>query len=731
MNKADGRLIGVTAVGPVPVGVAHLPAEVGVSVIYGKNGAGKTRLLGALSAALRGEAPGEGRVFLHWAVEDAEDMHGGWRETLSRSLSQAYQDDRGRQLAELLRKRDQSFGSDREDWERENIANLFDRLQEEEFSPTTLAEVIFARYRDAAELLDMELPEYGRLPDGLAARVVLGGQLVFEAVGVPGEPAWSVYSALDLSHDHVREQVALDVERHANVRRIAGLFRNGEMTAQEVVDEFMAKASTELSDIPWVPTEDGNDEGQGLVLSMVDYGLEDWPRWASVPLHQLGTIHALPLAVTNDDGGDISVKTREHLVQAAGGQVIAAMDGDDVLLSDALEQCATQLQDRANQLLRRLMPQGPTLQFELTNPNRWFTHSLPTWSAVVPDGEISLERLSEAERKWSQVAISLAMATAGVGPDATVVILDEPEQGLHGHAEARLSDALAQISRESQCMVVAATHSAALLNAPAADKHHLSARVDGQVRSLRKIDADLARSFRDVRYGEQEVGLTPAEILQMVRLFVVVEGTHDQVVLEHLLASDLSAAGAVILCAFGAKNLPELTRAQLIWDYTDADVIVVLDGMSVDAVLPLWEQAKEAARSGNKRKAAQALRALEQLPGGEPVWLRELLQRALDTGHWERVHPHPLSMPDIVCYLPPDALGLDSVWDDVIQNWRSAAGRRAPVDLKGWVKKNYGISLSLKTLRRALQEAVPVREIQDLGLEIRVLSGMRDVDAKL
>src|SRR6478735_3686001 len=107
MGKGDGRLAGLTAVGPVPVGVAHLPAEVGVSVIYGKNGAGKTRLLGALSAALRGEAPREGRVFLHWALEGPGELWGGWRQTLDESLSQAYQDDRGRQLAELLRKRDQ------------------------------------------------------------------------------------------------------------------------------------------------------------------------------------------------------------------------------------------------------------------------------------------------------------------------------------------------------------------------------------------------------------------------------------------------------------------------------------------------------------------------------------------------------------------------------------------------------------------------------------------------
>lgn len=91
----------------------------------------------------------------------------------------------------------------------------------------------------------------------------------------------------------------------------------------------------------------------------------------------------------------------------------------------------------------------------------------------------------------------------------------------------------------------------------------------------------------------------------------------------------------------GAKNLPELTRPQLIWDYTDADAVVVLDGMSVEAVLPVWEEAAGSQGRG-ERKATQALRALERLPRGEPRWLRELLERALTAGHWERVHPHPL-----------------------------------------------------------------------------------------
>jgi energy-coupling factor transporter ATP-binding protein EcfA2 len=665
---------------------------------------------------------------MHWELKDPEDIYsGGWRAKLDQALAQAYQDDRGRQIAALLRRRDEVFGSEQEDWERENIARLFERLDEEDFSPTTLSEVIYGRLRDTAELRDMELPPGGLFGDHLAARVAHAGLLVFEAIGSPHLPQWTVYSALDLLNHQIREQVALDVQGRADFRRITDLARSGDLTTQEALDQLLRGGPTS-SDIPWEPTEDETDDGQGLVQAIVEHGFDQWPRWASIPLHRLGTVDELPVSVTDDDGRDVSTKTREYLLRASQGQVIAAMDGDEVLLSEALEKSSTQLQDRANRILNRLMPQAPTLRFQLTNPNHWFAGPRPTWRAILPSGDLALERLSEAESRWSRVAISLAMSMTSSDRATTIVILDEPEVGLHGHAEARLSQALTEVSRESQCMVLVATHSAALLDSPAATKHHLAAGAHGQLRSLRLLDADLVRAFRDVRYGEQEVGLTPAEILQMVRVFVVVEGPHDQVVLEHLLSADLSAAGAVILHAAGAKNLPELTRAQLIWDYTDADVVVVLDNLSVEAVLPVWEEAKRAARSGARGRAREVLRNLERLPGGEPRWLRELLERAIATGHWERVHPHPLSMPDIVCYLPPDAFGLTSSWDDLIQRWRGSAGGRTPADLKGWLTAEHRVNLGLRSLRRAVKAAVPVRELQELGLEIRVLAGMRDMD---
>jgi energy-coupling factor transporter ATP-binding protein EcfA2 len=46
------KLLGVTVVGPRPLGIQHVQLREGLNVLYGKNGTGKTRLLEAVSAML-------------------------------------------------------------------------------------------------------------------------------------------------------------------------------------------------------------------------------------------------------------------------------------------------------------------------------------------------------------------------------------------------------------------------------------------------------------------------------------------------------------------------------------------------------------------------------------------------------------------------------------------------------------------------------------------------------
>src|SRR4051812_50017023 len=66
------RLLGVTVCGPAPIGRVHVPLYEPLLALYGRNGAGKTRVLSAMIAALRGEQQPDSWGLVHVRVDDAD-----------------------------------------------------------------------------------------------------------------------------------------------------------------------------------------------------------------------------------------------------------------------------------------------------------------------------------------------------------------------------------------------------------------------------------------------------------------------------------------------------------------------------------------------------------------------------------------------------------------------------------------------------------------------------------
>ena len=61
----DYEILGVSLVGPPPLGVFHLEWQSVLTVLYGPNGAGKSALLRGIRNALLGEVTLDGRAYLH------------------------------------------------------------------------------------------------------------------------------------------------------------------------------------------------------------------------------------------------------------------------------------------------------------------------------------------------------------------------------------------------------------------------------------------------------------------------------------------------------------------------------------------------------------------------------------------------------------------------------------------------------------------------------------------
>ncbi len=182
------------------------------------------------------------------------------------------------------------------------------------------------------------------------------------------------------------------------------------------------------------------------------------------------------------------------------------------------------------------------LHYRLGHPNDWFAARPATWHAEEVDGNVlPLTSLSAAQQRWSALAISVALGS-GDADDPVVFLCDEPEAGLHRAAEARLPQGLATLARRTNAFVVVASHSPAMLNEPTVSQSHVSRHSSGRT-VVKDLPLTVTEAFAR-QASAHELGLTASDVLQLVRVFVVVEGPHDRAVLEHVLREDLHSASA-------------------------------------------------------------------------------------------------------------------------------------------------------------------------------------------
>src|SRR5699024_6236505 len=106
-----------------------------------------------------------------------------------------------------------------------------------------------------------------------------------------------------------------------------------------------------------------------------------------------------------------------------------------------------------NGLLGEMLPEPPELSCEVAPPEDWLAGRSCRWSATDRTGaEVALDQLSGAQMRLTRLALTLVLEAyeRGVRPrestntvcSPAIVLLDEPEAGLHRPAEDKLTQAL-------------------------------------------------------------------------------------------------------------------------------------------------------------------------------------------------------------------------------------------------------------------------------------------------
>lgn len=686
------ELIGISLFGPSPLEAVHLEFTDGLSVLYGLNGSGKTTILREAEAVLRGVGPGQpGGVSsrlscLHvclTSMQESPDLfeQSQFEESLFESLL-------GSQ--ELVDVPDHATRFERWQW------TLNYCLQQELDEDWIWDEPILAQQ------------------DTISFCLV--------PTGTPNRPTWGSYFSLGLS---AAEWAAKNDSQERQRNIINKVLTSGTLSEKEL--DFGKNPIAIFGDTPWTLL----GSGEGMLEK--DH-LRDWPTHFPLPVSALGQVEVPPVHVISDRGSITTTRdaTNKLLVSLAEeyGELIEIADPSETRLNPQFRGAVERLAADANAFLELTGPHYFKLKLELKSPHEWFVGEIPEWTASSVDGtSMGLGRLSGAELRWALAALQWTISEL----DATrpqIFLIDEPERGLHRMREQELPRMLRNLcTRSENLMVLAASHAPSFLDVRIGALHHIS-RLPGYPTALRAIDLGSSPLMSE---SAESLGLTPSDLLQLTRVFILVEGAHDESVLKSALGDDIRRAGGRIIPIYGATHARSIADARILFDATAASIVFVLDNVNSGPALNIWNQATQEYREGKRKAAKATLARLSTLgTGGETLWLQALGVRAIETNVIHRIKPFGLSKRDILCYLPPSAfIPGDTSWEELSAAYeRAKRGGLTKESFKSWLTKMRGADFSREKVENAaLTMGRPLpREFTELSLAIQSQGLLGPVD---
>lgn len=288
---------------------------------------------------------------------------------------------------------------------------------------------------------------------------------------------------------------------------------------------------------------------------------------------------------------------KEHLVQLARSTAYELGDKlNDVVpayLSDSAR-VTIKTANKPQRLQEAFLAAIGDLEIHVSLGNRVIAEPWDKTENELPPGAEPLETASAGVQR----AVSLSTLELYADPDLwpatkpVILLIDEPEVGLHPSAQRRLARALSRLSDRSGVQALIVTHSATLINGTS---------LPGVRIVHRRIEDDVDRSEvlvpHDLHMVAEALGATPADVL-LGQCFVVVEGATERAVLPiwaEKLGIDLERGGVRL---FGAEGWTKEFALSLVIDlvYPGARLYLLLDAGEIAET----ERAKTVERFGGR-----------------------------------------------------------------------------------------------------------------------------------
>jgi hypothetical protein len=195
-----------------------------------------------------------------------------------------------------------------------------------------------------------------------------------------------------------------------------------------------------------------------------------------------------------------------------------------------------------------------------------------------------------------------------------------------------------------------------------------------------------------------QLGLIPSDLLRRWRVVLLVEGHHEELIFQEAIGKELHAARAHVLPFGGVRQLHAVVDSRLLWDFTDAQFIPVVDNEKAGRLDEVWDRAMWLDAAEGAEAAVDHIEAhLRKKDGFETQAMQEFLKLAIAKGWptYSRIRPFAFAKPDITDYLPLGELLPEypkKTWTKLRNEHASQSGQQ-PLAFKAWMEKAYGKQL--------------------------------------
>jgi ABC-type multidrug transport system ATPase subunit len=310
------------------------------------------------------------------------------------------------------------------------------------------------------------------------------------------------------------------------------------------------------------------------------------------------------------------------------------------------------------------------------------------------------EELSQATQKLIWIAINL-FEENWLNSDTKVYIGDEIDTGLHSLAIKDLYDLITRFSSIS----FISSHSASALQRHPGQLIHVQRGDQGELQIQQTAPGEYKQFTAEI------FGVRPNELAGMIEICVVVEGNHGKLVVEHLLQIDekLAQHNIKVVAAHGVSNMKSTANFEYLLNSTDMPVLFLADNVSQSDLTTDYDAFNEALNKGQDPKdtAKKARFRQEQLKDSwhEQFCMRELLIQAQAIGQLHRIKTGGHTYPDIIFALPHESFGLNVTWEELHDEWlkwKKQIAEKQKNDFKSFLRMKHRVNISEEMVSKAL-----------------------------